>query len=206
MTSPERLNGFEGVARDAVDTSRALLEAAAAEEVQLDLLDPPTPEEIAEAREELGPEAGDLSVVRLARSTRRSVGRPAGVRNRRTDDFERYIRSFGQDPAVTMMQIQTTPPEVLIEASKRSVTKIVKDRLVTVEESMSYGEAQSLRIRCAEGLMPFVHSKKPVAIDARILGVRIVEEIGGHDPRDKAIDGEVVRVAGPDDELPEVAP
>lgn len=200
MTSPQKMDGFEAVARQAVDTSRELLAAAEAEETQLDLLDPPTPEEIAEAREELGGNAGDLTVVRHARATRR--GRPQGVRNRRTDDFERYIRSFGQDPAVTMMQIQTTPPELLVEASKRTVTKIVKDRLVTVEESMSYYEAQSLRVRCAEGLMPYVHSKKPVAIDARILGVKIIEEIGGHDLRDAAIDGEAVRVARPEDDLP----
>jgi hypothetical protein len=162
----------------------------------LELLETPSPEEIAEAREELGPDAGGLSVVRQARA-KRGAGRPLGVRNRRTDDFEKYILGFGQDPAITMMQIQATPPEVLIEASRRTVKKVVKDSFVEVEEALSYGEAQSLRIRCAEGLMPYVHSKKPVAIDARILGVKIIEEVS--EGRSSLIDGDAVRVARPDE-------
>jgi hypothetical protein len=188
--------GTQQLAREAVAATRELLAAAAAEELQLELLETPSPEEIAEAREELGPDAGGLSVVREARA-RRGAGRPPGVRNRRTDDFEKYILGFGQDPAITMMQIQATAPEVLIEASRRKVKKLVKDRVVTVEEMLTYGEAQSLRIRCAEGLMPYVHSKKPVAIDARILGVTIVEEVS--DGRSTLIDGDVVRVARPEE-------
>jgi len=198
MTSPTELNGTAHIARQAVDASRELLAAATAEEQQLELLDAPTPEEMAEAREDLGPDAGGLSVVRHARE-KRGVGRPPGVRNRRTDDFEKYILSFGQDPAITMMQIQATPPEVLIEASRRSVKKVVKDHVIEIEESLSYSEAQSLRIRCAEGLMPFVHSKKPIAVDARILGVKIIEEVS--DGRINLIDGEAVRVERPEDGL-----
>jgi hypothetical protein len=188
----------ETIAREAVDVSRALLEAAATEELQIELFETPSPEDIAEAREDLGPDAGGLSVVRHARDKRRA-GRPAGVRNRRTEDFEKYIRQFGQDPAITMMQIQSTPPEMLIEASRKTVRKVVKDRVVTIHEELSYAEAQSLRIRCAEGLMPFVHSKKPVSIDARILGVRIVEEVS--DGRTTLLDGDAVRVARPEDDL-----
>ncbi len=200
MTSPGDLKGLEGFTRAAVDATRALLAEATVEEEQLSLLEPPTPEEIAEAREELGEDAGGLTIVRHARE-KRGAGRPAGVKNRRTEDFEKYIRQFGQDPAITMMQIQSTAPEVLIEASARSVKKVVKDRVVTITEQLSYHEAQSLRIRCAEGLMPYLHSKQPVAIDARILGVKIVEEVsqGGG----QIIDGDAVRVARPDDDLPE---
>lgn len=196
MSAPGDLNGTAQIARNAVDTSRALLAAAVTEEEQLDLLETPSPEEIAEAREEMGEEAGGLSVVRRARE-KRGAGRPPGVRNRRTDDFEKYILSFGQDPALTMMQIQASAPEVLIEASRRTVKKVVKDHVIEIEEAISYHEAQSLRIRCAEGLMPYVHSKKPVAIDARILGVTIVEEVS--DGRISLIDGDSVRVARPDE-------
>lgn len=193
--------GDAAIAKAVVDQAKELLGEAAAEAEQLDLLEQPTPEEIAEARELLGPDVGRLTVVRHAREARR--GRPAGSRNKRTDDFARYISQFGQDPAITMMQIQATPPELLIEASKRTVTKVIKDRIVTYEETMSYQEAQSLRIRCAEGLMPFIHSKKPVAIDARILGVRIVEEVGRHDRERDVIDHGDLRVARPEDDLPE---
>lgn len=193
--------GDAAIAKAVVDQAKELLGEASAEAEQLDLLEQPTPEEIAEARELLGPEAGRLTVVRHARDVRR--GRPAGSRNKRTDDFARYISQFGQDPAITMMQIQSTPPEVLMEASTRTVTKVIKDRLVTYEEAMSYQEAQSLRIRCAEGLMPFIHSKKPVAIDARILGVRIVEELSGRDGDRDVVDHGELRVARPEDDLPE---
>jgi hypothetical protein len=148
---------------------------------------------MAEAREALGPEAGRLAVLRHAREIR-GRGRPKGSRNKRTDDFARYILSFGQDPAVTMMQIQATPPEALIQASEQEkVHSFRKDGAANiVTERMSYEQAQSLRIRCAEALMPFIHQKKPVAIDHTIRGVDVIEEA----PRQitaQAIDGELRR-------------
>lgn len=196
-------NGDEQTVKTVVDQSKELLAAAAAEEEQLDLLEQPTPEELLEAREELGPDAGRLSIVRHAREKRR--GRPKGVRNRRTEDFARYILSFGQDPAITMMQIQSTPPELLVEASKRMVTRMSKaGNPVLLEEAMTYEAAQSLRIRCAEGIMPYIHSKQPVAADVTIRGVRVVEEMGGN-PATDLIDGGLLRVAGPE-ELEEAIP
>jgi hypothetical protein len=42
----------------ALSDAKSLLEAAAVEEEQLDLLAPPSPEEMAEAREDLGPRSG----------------------------------------------------------------------------------------------------------------------------------------------------
>lgn len=188
-----------GVADAAIADSKALLEQAAAEEEQLDLLAPPTPEEIAEAREDLGPDAGRLTVLRHARERRR--GRPKGSRNKRTDDFAKYILGFGQDPAITLMQIQSTPEEVLIENSRRTVKKLLKSgAIVEVEvETLTYEAAKSLRIRCAEALMPFIHSKMPVAIDMNIRGVDVIEEA----PRqltDQAVDGEFVEVASVDGE------
>jgi hypothetical protein len=192
--------GEQGVMAAVLSDAKSLLEAAAAvEEEQLDLLAPPSPEEMAVAREELGPEAGKLAVLRHAREKRR--GRPKGSRNKRTDDFSRYLLSFGQHPAITMMQIQSTPPEALIEASKQekvhSFSKAGEPRIVI--ERLSYEQAQSLRIRCAEGLMPFVESKKPVAIDMNIRGVDVVEEaprqLTGH-----SVDGDYVEVAAAEDE------
>jgi hypothetical protein len=195
--------GERGVMDAALRDAKALLEAAAVEE-QLDLLAPPSPEEMAEAREDLGPEAGKLAVVRHAREKRR--GRPKNSRNKRTDDFARYLLGFGQHPAITMMQIQSTPPEVLIEASKQekvhSFSKAGEARIVV--ERLSYEQAQSLRIRCAEGLMPFLESKKPVAVDMTIRGVDVIEEA----PRQLAggaVDGDFVEVAPVEDEGGEAA-
>lgn len=187
-----------------VDEAKALLEAAAAEEQQLELLSPPTPEEMAEAREHLGPNAGRLSVLRHAREIRKR-GRPKNARNKRTDDFARYLLSFGQHPAITMMQIQATPPEVLIEASEQEkVHSFRRDGTPNmVIERMTYEAAQSLRIRCADALIPYMESKKPVAIDATIRGVRVVEEIGGHAAPE--LDGGTLRIARPDEDFGEEA-
>ena len=187
-------NDAKGAASALVADSKALLEQAMIEEDQLDLLEPLAPEELAEARSELGANAGGLSVVRRARERRK--GRPPGARNRRTDDFQRYIMQFGQDPAITMMQIQSTPAEVLIERSRRMVKKIGEGgEIIEVEQIMTYEAAESLRIRCAEALLPYIHSKKPVAIDATILGVHIHEEIHtDQTPRGVTIDAEPVGV------------
>lgn len=207
MSTPE--TGDAKLVGDFVTDAKNLLTAAAAEDEQLDLLDPVSPEEMLEARAECGPFAGPMTVLKTARANRR--GRPTGAKNRRTDDFARYLLGFGQHPAITMMQIQATSPEVLVENSRREVTKILiggKDEpdkvLALTETTLTYEGAQSLRIRCAEGLLPYLESKKPVAIDATIRGVRVVEEIGGHDMAG-LIEGEFVRVGSVDDDREQAA-
>jgi hypothetical protein len=169
MSTPE--TGDAGVAHQILSNAKSLVEAAQVEAEQLDMLEPVTPEEMLEAREDLGPEAGRLAVLKHARERKR--GRPAGSRNKRTDDFARYLLSFGQHPAITMMQIQATQPEVLIEASKQSKVHSFNKHGEpnVVIERLSYEQAQSLRIRCAEGLMPFLESKKPVAVDMSFSGI-----------------------------------
>lgn len=153
-------------AQDAIAEAKALVEGAAAEEEQFELLEPLTADEIHQAREALGASAGVVSVMAEARKRR---GRPKNSRNRRTDDFERYIKQFGQDPAITLMQIQSTAPEELVARSQM---------LDPAKRQMSYADAQALRVRCAEALMPFLHGKVPVKVDATIRGVHVIEEIG----------------------------
>lgn len=192
-TDPKAQEGAKALTEELVAGAKALFEAASAEEQQLELLDPISPEEMLEARDAIGPGAGHLAVLQEARKRRK--GRPKGARNKRTDDFAKYLMQFGQHPAITMMQIQSTPPEVLIEASKQqkvhSFNKYGEPNVVT--ERMTYEAAQALRVRCAEGLMPFLESKKPVAVDATIRGVMVVEEIGKVE-RGRTIDGEVLGV------------
>ncbi len=178
-------SGDIAVANAALADARALLAGAAAEEEQLDLLEPLTAAELDDVRQELGGDAGLVTVMRVARERRQ--GRPKGSRNKRTDDFARYIGQFGQDPAITLMQIQSTPTEELVARSRL---------LDLPKRQMSYADAESLRIRCAEALLPYLHSKKPVAIDATIRGVIVQETIG--EIRDRAgatIDGVILGVA-----------
>jgi hypothetical protein len=161
-----------------LEEGKALVEEAAAEEEQFELLEPLTAEEINDARERLGPTAGMVAVMKDARKTR---GRPKGSRNRRTHDFERYIKQFGQDPAITLMQIQSTDPEELVARSQM---------LDPEKRRMSYGDAQALRVRCAEALLPYLHGKQPVRVDATIRGVLVREEIGDlKQARGRTIDG-----------------
>ena len=71
------------------------------------------------------------------------------------------------------MQIQSTPPEVLIEASKQpkvhSFRKNGKPNIVV--ERLSYQEAEAMRMRAAEALMPYLQGKKPIAVDLNFSGV-----------------------------------
>lgn len=145
------------------DVGRAYAADVAREE-QMSLLDPVSAEEMVEAREALGPDAGHMAVLREARERRR--GRPKGARNKRTDDLAKYLLQFGEDPLVGAMRLASTPPEVLIEASKQekvhSFSKVGEPRIVT--ERMTYAEANALIMRARELVAPYLHGKKPVAI------------------------------------------
>jgi hypothetical protein len=159
MSTHAEKPGGKQAAQDLVAEGRALFDAARAEEAhQLSLLGPPSPEEMAEARERMGPRAGELSVVAEAR---RGRGRPKDSKNKRNKDFRNYILRFGQHPAVTLMQLQNTPTEVLVERSKA---------IDPPKKQLSYGEANSLRVRAAEALMPYIESKMPVAVELGIDG------------------------------------
>lgn len=152
-------DGGKTVADELVAQSKALVEQEKARVQQFDFLDPVTPEEMAEAQERLGPNAGNLAVLREARKGR--GGRPKGSRNKRSKDFAEFILSHGPHPALTMMQIQATPPEVLVERSRQ---------IDPVKRRLSYGDANALRVRCAEALLPYLESKKPVAVDLDVTG------------------------------------
>jgi hypothetical protein len=148
-------------AQGAVADAKALVaDAASLTAEQLQFL--PSPEEMQDAERFLrqdtrrGPQQSEV----LAEARRRA-GRKPGSRNRRTDDFARYILGFGQHPAVTMMQIQSTPPETLVERSAA---------MDPTKRRLSYGDAQALRIRCAEALLPYIEGKKPVAVDISVNG------------------------------------
>lgn len=176
-------SGDNAVVKAVVDQAKAMLADAADQEEQLDLLEPLTADDIEAARKRLGAGAGKVAVLREAR---RGRGRPKGVQNRRTEDFRRYLLRFGQHPAITMMQIQSTPAEELVAQSSL---------IDTPKRQMSLHDAQSLRVRCAEALLPYLESKQPVAVDATIRGVMVVEEIGsGQTGPVVTIDGEPLGV------------
>jgi hypothetical protein len=96
-TEVEKLGGKTALDAVAADAKRLADEAAIEErQAQMDLLEPLSAEELAEAQEALGREAGPMAVMRHARETRK--GRPKGSRNRRTSDTIAYLSQFGPDP------------------------------------------------------------------------------------------------------------
>lgn len=161
--------GGKAVADDILRDAKVVVERAQAREAeQLDLLGVPDPEDIVMAREALGRQAGPVAVLQEARRR----GRPKGVGNRRTDDFRKYILGFGQHPAITLMQIQSTAAEVLVE---RSAAMDPPKRRMTI------GDAEQLRVRCAESLLPYIEGKQPVRVDMTVTGGSdlIIEGWGG---------------------------
>lgn len=161
-----------GEVQQALDDVKRAHDADVSREEQLNLLEPVSAEEMVEAREELGAEAGRLTLLRHAREKRR--GRPLGVKNKRTDDLAKYLLRFGEDPLVGAMRLATTQPEILIEASKQekvhSFSKAGEPRVVI--ERMTYSEAQALIMRARELIAPYIHGKKPVAIVHDFSGIR----------------------------------
>ena len=172
--------------------AKALIDAAAADEAeQLDLLEVPlTPEEMLEAREQAGPKAGALTVLKVAREVRKR-GRTPGSRNRRTDDVVRYASQFGPDPLVALMQILNTPPEIMVEQSAA---------MDPLKRRLSWGDAQAMRLRAAEAALPYFHGKQPVRVDATIRGVIVQEIFGGTEGGGVTIDGEPLGVMALDDD------
>lgn len=146
---------------DALRDAKGQVERAGASQAeQLEFL--PTPEEMSEAHHVLSQDTRNAPKSRdVLAEARRRGGRKPGSRNRRTDDFSRWILSHGQHPAVTLMQISTTPPEVLVERSAA---------MDSPKRRMSYGDAQNLRARCADILLPYIEGKKPIAVEIGVNG------------------------------------
>ena len=183
--------GGKAAAEAMLAEAKALVDAAEVEEAeQLDLLaEPITTEEMLEARELVGPHAGDLTVLKVAREARKR-GRTPGSRNRRTDDFVRYLSQFGPDPGVALMQIIATAPEIMVEHSAA---------MDPAKRRLSWGDAQAMRVRAAEALLPYFHGKQPVRVDATIRGVIVQEIFGGHEVRGVTLDAEPLGVLPFDD-------
>lgn len=136
-----------------VADAKALLTSERAEELrQMDFLDPPSPEEMLEAKEELGFGASRLTIVAHAREKRRA-GRPPGAPNKRTEDFRRWVLASGRHPTAFMVEVYSTPTEVLMELSGKT-----------------YLECLDRQIRCAENIQPYMESKKPVDINVDATG------------------------------------
>lgn len=130
----------------------------------------PDASEIVAIQMEMGCDLGDA--VREHRRRGRG-GRPKGARNKRTEEFSRYILQFGPHPGVTLARVQGRPTDML--AKELGCTKL---------------EAMQLQIRAASELLPFIEGKKPVEVNMHMGGhMSLVLEQGG------AVDGGMIEGA-----------
>jgi len=163
--------GDAKIGAEVIGSARQQIDAHRDDWQQLDMLDPVSPEDMLDARSSLGSRASNQEVLAHARARKR--GRPPGAVNKRTDDLVRYLLQFGQHPAITLMQIQSTPAEVLVENSRRLRRKrrTATGIEVDVMQTMSYEAALSLKARCSDILLPYFESKRPVAVDLSFAGL-----------------------------------
>lgn len=82
--------------------------------------------------------------------------RKRAFKGKRIDEFARWIQSHVRNPAVTLMQISGTPPELLVGRSAKT--------------TMSFGDAQNLRARCADILLPYIEGNKPIVVELDVNG------------------------------------
>ena len=196
MSTDPKKPGGKTALDEAVAETKALIDEAAGEETeaQLDLLEPISAEEAAEAYTELGGNPGPLTVLKHAREKRKQ-GRPRGVRNRRTADTIAYLQQFGPDPAVALMKVIGESEEAMVARSRQ---------VDPVKRQMTMADARAMRIRAAETMMPYFHGKQPVQVDHTIRGVRIVQEIGEvRRTAAQTLEGRILGVLPPEDYDPE---
>lgn len=167
-------DSFKSGGKTEVEAAAAALQAelreAAADELeaQEDLFEPLTSEEMALAKEELGPSAGPLAVLKHGRE-RRKRGRPKNAQNKSTADLRAFLLQHGPDPLVAAMRIIGEDELAMVALSQQ---------VDPTKKKLSFAEARALRIRCIELVAPYVHGKQPVQVDHTIRGVVIEETIG----------------------------
>lgn len=185
---------LENAARESAKLIDAALDEQRAAHEQGGLFDedPVTAEESARAYEELGGNAGPLTVLDKVKENRAKRGRTPGSKNRANRDLQSYLLQFGPNPAVVMMKILGESEEAMVARSRQ---------LDPPKKQLTWAEARSIRVRCAEAMRKVFVGDQPVQVDHTIQGVRIVEQIGEiRERRDVLLEGRTKVLPMPDDE------
>lgn len=117
--------------------------------------------------------------VRDLREKRAKAGRPAGARNRRSEEIAAWITEHIGDPLVMLAQLAVLPADELAAAA--GCTK---------------AEALAEKRLAAIAVLPFLHRRQPLAIDVanhRVVHLHIGE---GPKPADGAADQAGVTLLG----------
>ncbi|HRJ67482.1 MAG TPA: hypothetical protein PLW48_10125, partial [Alphaproteobacteria bacterium] len=110
----------------------------------------------------------------------RGAGRPAGSKNRSTQEWRRFLLSRHASPLQAMMQCYSMPTDELA-------------RLLSCTKESAY----KLQLQCAKECAPYLHQKMPLAIDTGDQGlIQLTINMGSHaQPMDaKTVEGMAVQV------------
>lgn len=128
----------------------------------------------------------------------RRRGRPKGAVNRRSVDLARYIEAQygGMTPGQQSAAVALVTAKEL-KAAKGSVVKALADKAAVLARELGCSKLEAWREMRAEreGLMPYVHQKRPQAVELDAKGlVQPVIMLPPAAPR--AIEGEYVEIQG----------
>jgi hypothetical protein len=126
------------------------------------------------------PELGLPQTVELvALQERRRVGRPAGARNRRAEDVAREVIERLGDPLVMLASLAMTPIDELRAAGLGLAEAVTEKRLAAI------------------AVLPYLHQRKPLAVDLTNRQAVSLTLIIGDAPAGEAVeftDAEIVEI------------
>lgn len=100
--------------------------------------------------------------LRQVRIANRGRGRPPGARNKRSDDVAKYfIHKYG-DPIDALGEIITSDVDVLYEQM------VLAQGGEDARKRLTGKDALAFRLSAIAEVMPYIHQKRPIAIDANV--------------------------------------
>lgn len=110
---------------------------------------------------------------------KRGPGRPAGARNRRTQEWVDYILARYRSPLVVLAEIYSRTPEELATELKLYERVPIGDG--QYEDRLATGEAFKRQMEALQAILPYVHQKQPMAVElnAKTAGMIVIGELKG---------------------------
>jgi hypothetical protein len=100
----------------------------------------------------------------------RRRGRPPGARNRGSLDLARYLeaRFAGMTPGQQLAELAMVTEKERRDAGSIELAMATKARRVAQDLGCETKEAMAILVKGLTELMPYVHQKRPIAVDARV--------------------------------------
>lgn len=96
---------------------------------------------------------------------KRGRGRPAGVRNKSTDEWRKILLGKYQSPLVGLLEIASRSPKELAEELGMYKSVLVGPQ--TYKDRLAVGDAFSMQLDALKAALPYLHQKQPLAIEAK---------------------------------------